>query len=251
MTLYDGVLWRSTGKAQHWGATICCPHIVIIIRRKGSRYAVTENSVLKELWLLINTDKNALSWGHWFSLLCVVPLRPIFPSVFWKHKSRWAASSGCGTRLCSSNMFTWSGDGSGKVAGETSPKGLQSYTSTWCSLAWFLQQEASHLLWRAPPWPLRIGPMEKSLLFSLLDAQKEGKIQEISPHRTLVILLIELPDSGQAQDTKPIWLVITVLALDVMCTFTKIWLLSRRKHLLSSFPGGAPTWAKLFWDWQG
>ena len=115
--------WMSTGK-RSTGSTVCCPTLLSsgerevdmqLLKTVSLKGVVTLSFVFFELWLLINRDKNAVSWGHWFSLpVCGTP-RPIFPSIFWKHKSRWVKSSGCGTRLCSSNMFTWSGDGSGKV----------------------------------------------------------------------------------------------------------------------------------------
>lgn len=109
-----GSSWMSTGK-HSIGSTICCP--TCYHQEKGkSICSYWKQCLWRELWLLINRDKNAASWGHWFSLpVCGTP-RPVFPSVFWKHKSRWVKSLGCGTRLCSSNMFPWSGDGSGKVS---------------------------------------------------------------------------------------------------------------------------------------
>lgn len=114
-----GSSWRSTGK-HSIGSTICCPTLL----SSGEREVDMQLLKVSVFW------RSCDSWSiqtkmHYSedidsASLCGTP-RPIFPSVFWKHKSRWVKSSGCGTRLCSSNMFTWSGDGV-ESGWETSPR---------------------------------------------------------------------------------------------------------------------------------
>lgn len=48
--------------------------------------------------------------------------------------------------------------------------------------------------------------MEKSLLLSLSDAQKEGRTPEISPHRISSDPTKRASQLRQAQDMKPIWI---------------------------------------------
>lgn len=136
ITLYDGVLLKVHWEAQHWEHNLL-PHIVII-RRKGSRYAVTENSVFEgscdswsieiKMHYLEDTDSASL---------CVVPLGPYSQvcsrSINQGESSPQAVELDCAAVICSPGAVM-------EVAKwlRNIPKGLQSYTSTWCSLAWFL-----------------------------------------------------------------------------------------------------------------
>ena len=130
-----GSSWMSPGK-HSIGSTICCP--TYYHQEKGkSICSYWKQCLWREFWLLINRDKNAVSWGHWFSLpVCGTPgpySQVCSGSINQGESSPQAAELDCAAVICSPGVVM-------EVAKclRNILKSLQPCTSTWCSLAWFL-----------------------------------------------------------------------------------------------------------------